>query len=442
MFNYARSDTHFLLYIYDNLRNELIEKSDSFPSEGNLIDVVMKNSKEESLQRYDHPIYDFQHGLGAMGWYNMLCRTPALFSREQFAVFRAVHEWRDQVARQEDESLRQIMPKHVLYSIAREMPSDMPSLLGCSHPMSNFFQRRKKDLLSVIKTAKMVGATGPEMKDLMQIIYAVHIDHVNSSGARQAVAESGTAIEEHQMPQATSQSNVLARANISSFWGTTIRSQGDTPRLHLHDESPRLALPLPHLTAEIFENYKAKVTAAPEVRPTGPSLCVEHEYTKNRKSKDDEIFVVKQAGGSRKRKAADQPNAPEFFPSNTDVRAAAGASKEVDEVDKPPAAGHSDQHIELDRQLQRTAEEKHQRRLERKRLKKETLLLHAEGVASNQDLGEAFDYVNAPSLLHAPTENGDSKGGGVNPYSKSRDAPKGMRKTTREAGGKSLTFKG
>ena len=159
MFNYARSDTHFLLYIYDNLRNELIEKSDSSQPDGNLIEVVMNNSKEEALQRYERPLYDPQRGLGAMGWYNMLCRTPALFSREQFAVFRAVHQWRDKIARQEDESLHHIMPKHVLYSIAREMPLDMPSLLGCSHPMSNIFQKRKKDLLGVIKNAKMVGAT-------------------------------------------------------------------------------------------------------------------------------------------------------------------------------------------------------------------------------------------------------------------------------------------
>lgn len=443
MFNYARSDTHFLLYIYDNLRNELIEKSDSSQPDGNLIEVVMNNSKEETLQRYERPLYDPQRGLGAMGWYNMLCRTPALFSREQFAVFRAVHQWRDNIARQEDESLHHIMPKHVLYSIAREMPLDMPSLLGCSHPMSNIFQKRKKDLLGVIKNAKMVGATGPEMKDLMQTIYPVYVDRIKSNGARQAVAKSAIVKEEQQAPRASSRSDLLARADSSNFWGSTIRSPGDFSRLQLHDETLRLFLPLPQLTAEIFEDHKAKETATLEVPTTNPSSRAEHQYTKDRKPKEDDIFIVKEAGGSHKRKAADQSNTPEPSSPNADDEMADVADKEIDEMDISPAAGNANQRIEADRELRRTAEEKHQRRLEKKRLKKEKLLHQAEGVAANQEPGEveAFDYANAPSLLHAPRQNINSMEGGVNPYTKSRDAPKGMRKTKREVGGKSLTFK-
>lgn len=37
MFFYARSDTHFLLYIYDMIRNELVEKSDRSTPETDLI---------------------------------------------------------------------------------------------------------------------------------------------------------------------------------------------------------------------------------------------------------------------------------------------------------------------------------------------------------------------------------------------------------------------
>ena len=67
----------------------------------------------------------------------------------------------------------------------------------------------------------------------------------------------------------------------------------------------------------------------------------------------------------------------------------------------------------------------------------------AAGLASSQEQGEveAFDYSKAQSLLHASRENGNDMKGGVNPYNKSRDVPKGMRKTKKEAGGRSLTFK-
>ena len=446
MFNYARSDTHFLLYIYDNLRNELIEKSDSPQADGNLIEVVMNNSKEETLQRYELPVYDAQRGLGATGWYNLLGRTPALFNREQFAVFRAVHQWRDQIARQEDESLHQIMPKHVLYSIAREMPVDMPSLLGCSHPMSKIFQKRKKDLLGVIVNAKTVGATGPEMKDLMQSIHSLHVDRIKSNRPQQVVSAPPIASEEHQKPQASSRSDPLAKADSSHFWGSTIPSLGSYSRLHLYDESLRLALPLPQLTAEVFEDPKATGTAAPEVYRTEPSSRAEHQYTKDRKQKEDDVFIVKQAGGSRKRKAVELSGDPEPYSLRAGDVVANSDDKQAYKLEPSPVVGNANQQVEVNQQSLSTTEQKHQKKLEKKRLKKEKSLLQANetnGNAKSQEPGKvkAFDYANAPSLLHAPKTNGNIMAGGINPYAKSGDVPKGMRKTKREVGGKSLTFK-
>lgn len=53
MFDYARSDTHYLLYIYDHLRNELVENP---TPEFNLVDHVAERSKKEALLRYEHPV--------------------------------------------------------------------------------------------------------------------------------------------------------------------------------------------------------------------------------------------------------------------------------------------------------------------------------------------------------------------------------------------------
>ncbi|EOD51783.1 putative exosome complex exonuclease protein [Neofusicoccum parvum UCRNP2] len=58
LFDYARSDTHFLLYIYDNMRNELVDKSDFSNPEEDRIRRVLEKSKETSLQTYETPIYD------------------------------------------------------------------------------------------------------------------------------------------------------------------------------------------------------------------------------------------------------------------------------------------------------------------------------------------------------------------------------------------------
>lgn len=74
-----------------------------------------------------------------------------------------------------------MMPKHVLYNIARNMPLDMPSLLGCSHPISPIVRSRSGDLLRVIKEAKAAGVTGPKMEDHIQASVLSQIDSQNET---------------------------------------------------------------------------------------------------------------------------------------------------------------------------------------------------------------------------------------------------------------------
>ena len=52
MIKYAREDTHYLLYVYDRLRNELIRRSNS---QSNLINAVLRNSQDISLKVYRKP---------------------------------------------------------------------------------------------------------------------------------------------------------------------------------------------------------------------------------------------------------------------------------------------------------------------------------------------------------------------------------------------------
>ena len=450
MFNYARSDTHFLLYIYDNLRNELIENSNTADPEGDLIEAVLEHSKEEALQRYEIPIYDAQRGLGASGWYHMLSRNPALFGREQFAVFKAVHQWRDVVARQEDESVHHIMSKNALFNIAREMPLDMPSLLGCSHPMSPIFRRRMKELLGLVKEAKEVGKSGREMKDeladLSEFVRPFYAVRPKKNRTDQRTANTAAVKEDERASEVLMLNDLLARADNSDFWGSTIREPSKTPQgsgVQIYNGNLRLALPLPQLSAEIFEDSKSTKTAATEVSRTDASARAEHQYIKDRGVKEDDVFVVKQAGESRKRKAADLINGPEPISPKQDEGITEESSGNSGEMDVQSSKSNIDEQIEVNGQPQMTAAQKHLRRMEKKRLKKERSLPEAAGFGSNQEYGElkAFDYANAQSLLHGSRENGNDMKGGVNPYNKSRDAPKGMRKTKKEVGGRSLTFK-
>jgi exosome complex exonuclease RRP6 len=124
MLSYARSDTHFLLYIYDNLRNALLDRSLSRPpsplstapsmnSASHYINRVLSLSANTALRLYSKEVYDEQGG-GSLGWDSMAKKwNKGSLTRDASGsvgkeVFKAVHRWRDKVGREDDESVRYV----------------------------------------------------------------------------------------------------------------------------------------------------------------------------------------------------------------------------------------------------------------------------------------------------------------------------------------------
>ncbi|KAL2854343.1 ribonuclease H-like domain-containing protein [Aspergillus pseudoustus] len=400
MFDYARSDTHYLLYIYDNIRNELVENS---TPEENLVDDVQERSKTEALQRYERPIYDAATGQGAGGWYDLMVRNPAVFSKEQFAVFRAVHGWRDQVAREEDEGVQCVFPKHVLFRVAQVMPPDLGTLFRTLSPMTPITKERVPDLLEIIKNAKAEGATGPEWRD-------IYVKPAKGTPQEQGPLTPPPTTQDTSFPTA-------ARYDISQFWGDVLGSQ--TPptsppeySIAASAEALRLSLPLPPLPKTVSEVRELVVAQQPpKPAPTSTPKKEEEEEEENK------VFTVKELGGPRKRKAAQQPAQAEDEPSPS--------SDEFDldqiplEVDSPPT-------------------KKLRRKEKREKKKKEK-----QAQNESQEDTAPFDYDKADSVLNAnplPTSGLPSKRP-FNPYAKALQAPAGARKDKREIAGRSHTFR-
>lgn len=162
MLYYARCDTHYLLYVYDLIRNELIDQSDPSDPQKNLIESALQKSKETSLDRYTAFKPDPSTGEGGRGWANSLLKASIRLDGPQFAVYRAVHKWRDDLARREDENPAFIMPPQTLMEIARLLPSDpkaLWSILGgkCAAKV----QQSLDELFNLVSEAKKAGIDGP-----------------------------------------------------------------------------------------------------------------------------------------------------------------------------------------------------------------------------------------------------------------------------------------
>ncbi|MCJ1471014.1 exosome nuclease subunit [Pseudocyphellaria aurata] len=447
MLDYARCDTHFLLYIYDKLRNNLLAESESDPSlqEGTLIDEVLRKSKKEALQRYEWPFYDAQRGKGTNGWYKLLERTPALFNREQLSVFRAVHQWRDQLARKEDEGPNQIMRHQVLFNIARQMPMDMPSLLGCSHPISAAVRPRIGDLIRVIQEAKTAGANGPDMTDLISIEQA-KTNHLQAQKIENSFPSTLAGANNRTLSIQAPRSNLPVRTNVSAFWGKTLEESTSMQQkrvMRKQHESHRLVLPLPSLTAEVFKDSTAGMNSVVEPNQHDPGARAEHQYVKRRMSKQNDVFVVRQAGGSRKRKADGMEDFPET------AKTAVPTNPMVIEGVEPKASVRNIEGNEIKQLEDEVLTQQRQSKRQKKKLKKDRKRKREElkqvGGVNKGDVGaeEPFDYANAPSILHAKKSRIDQTEGknSFDPYAKSLDTSKGMRKMQKEVGGRSFTFK-
>ncbi|KAI0739418.1 hypothetical protein C8Q80DRAFT_1198600 [Daedaleopsis nitida] len=195
MLQYARSDTHFLLFIYDNLRNALLDRAESraqsraqspssssaypppyptIPPAHLLVREVLSRSEETALRVYEKEIYDAEGGSGPGGW-DTLARKwnksalmassgslePGTAASVQRAVYLAVHAWRDRVAREEDESTRYVLSNQYLFSLADRTPADMAAFLSIFRPVPPVIRRRAKELLDTIRdAAKRALSTG------------------------------------------------------------------------------------------------------------------------------------------------------------------------------------------------------------------------------------------------------------------------------------------
>lgn len=283
MLYYARADTHFLLYIYDQMRNELINRSSTEKPDDNLIKIVIEKSKEISLSRYERQVYHAESGKGPGGWYSLLLKTSTLFNNEQFAVFKAVHEWRDMISRIDDDSPTYSMPHHVLSSIAKVMPTDMLSLVRILQPTSYSVKSRSGELLELIKSAKAAGETGPSVMDILQPKTVANLTHLNTPHVSRDNSKRNPII-------AVDQGEL--RSENSSFWGEAFGSSlWDGPNSNHHD-TLRLPFQIPILSTE----------SPSQCLVQGQSIPVKLSYqfqSVSQKSKEEAVFTLK-AGIKRK----------------------------------------------------------------------------------------------------------------------------------------------
>lgn len=144
MIQYAREDTHYLNYIYQRLKHDLKAKSVN----DNLLAAVWRNSRLTCLKRYRIPQITPESHLEL---YRVSKKT---FNERQLFALREIYAWRDSVARQEDESVHYVLPKHMMLQIADVLPREMQGILACCSPIPPLVRQHLLTLHEIVLRAR------------------------------------------------------------------------------------------------------------------------------------------------------------------------------------------------------------------------------------------------------------------------------------------------
>ncbi|XP_027514035.1 exosome component 10 isoform X1 [Corapipo altera] len=145
MMQYARDDTHYLLYIYDKMRESLWERGNEQPTQ---LQVVWQRSRDICLKKYIKPLFTDESYL------ELYRRQKKHLDTQQLAAFRLLFAWRDKIARQEDESTGYVLPNHMLLKISEELPKEPQGIIACCNPVPPLVRQQINELHLLIQQAR------------------------------------------------------------------------------------------------------------------------------------------------------------------------------------------------------------------------------------------------------------------------------------------------
>lgn len=148
MIKYARADTYFLLALFVNL---IIITSLNSETPKGWIEWSIRESSTLALKLYFPEDEKSSIGLEFEEAISKAQQSLAIpLSAPSVRAFYALWKWRDSIAREEDESLRYVLPTFMMIKIAQNLPSDAQSVLSCCNPVPPVIRQHASDVALLV----------------------------------------------------------------------------------------------------------------------------------------------------------------------------------------------------------------------------------------------------------------------------------------------------
>lgn len=145
LLKYAQQDTHYLLYIYDNMKNDLLSLANG---QSTLVKGVYHDSKIICLKRFIKPV------INENSHKDLYLKSKRSFDNQQLFALRDIFSWRDKMAREEDESYPYVLPNHMLLQICESLPREIQGILACCNPIPPLVRQNLNLLHQIILKAR------------------------------------------------------------------------------------------------------------------------------------------------------------------------------------------------------------------------------------------------------------------------------------------------
>lgn len=167
LMKYAQQDTHYLLYIYDMMTNDLIKAGNGQP---NMVRQIFMDSKIICLKRYSKPIVTQDSHK------DLYMKSKRSFDNRQLYALREIFVWRDKIARLEDESYPYVLPNHMLLQISETLPREMQGILACCNPIPPLVRQHLNQLHQIVLKAREQPLIKPVINDANLVRPAVNLN--------------------------------------------------------------------------------------------------------------------------------------------------------------------------------------------------------------------------------------------------------------------------
>lgn len=161
MMHYAREDTHYLLYIYDMMLNQLLDAGTAMADDGisNLLRATLSRSEDLCLSKYEKPQYGPDAHMRLLSLLGLAAPVGTLADRRR-RVFAALYGWRDATARALDEGVNAVLHHKAMRKLAIAQPTTTQGLVQTLTPLPPHVRTRAHEVLEVIVAARNATGSG------------------------------------------------------------------------------------------------------------------------------------------------------------------------------------------------------------------------------------------------------------------------------------------